>query len=650
MSFLNNIRLKSKLFAVVAFLIAVSLGISGTVYVATQNVAESSQKIMASTERLHHAGRATANLLAYVRYVEFLPLELTAEQRDDFEKRADDELRRLRARMDQFKPAVEAGRIELDNLRSMLAAYERDVHRVVAKMSREKNLDGATKEAFNGDRTVSELRKLLRGLEDRNVGLYTTDAKDLGQKQTSLLRNILIIAGLGCGLGLLAAFTTIVLGITKPLMKIIGVMQALAGGKNDLEVEGTERKDEIGGMARAVEIFRENALERKRLEDEMRREREREKARQGRVEDLITVFRGSISEIRGSLDHQLGTLQASSENLGRIAGEAAQGANTAGSASQEASSNVDHVANAAGELTSASREISTQVHKASESVTQCMLVAEQADQDISSLANLAERIGAIVDIINSIAEQTNMLALNATIESARAGEAGRSFAVVAAEVKALAGQTAKATDEISEQVTAIQAATQQAVGSIRTITAQVSDIQGRTTAIAAAVEEQEASTHEISRAISLASDGSNQVASSVTTMAQSVDQTSEEAGQLRSTSEMLADVAGNLTRTVDGFLHSVAEDVSERRRASRKAIRQVGVVSTRGRRSQTMVLDISTHGLKIEATPELRLGELIEIEWSSGERFRGRSVWIANGQAGVSLESEIPAQLVAEAA
>lgn len=650
MSFLNNIRLKTKLFAVVGFLIAVSLGISATVYVATRSIAESTLQIQASTDRMHHAGRATANLLTYVRYVEFLPLELTREQRADFEGKAEDELKRLRARLDQFKPAVDAGRIELNRAVELIAHYEKEVHRPVAQLAREKNLDEATKVAFNGDTEVTEIRKLLRSLEERNIQLYSQKTKELKDDEASLLRNILIIAGVGSVLGLLAAFTTIVIGVTKPLMKIVELMQALASGKGDVEVQGTDRQDEIGGMARAVEVFRENALERKRLEEEMRRERDREKERQRRVEDLITVFRGSISEIRGTLDHQLGTLQSSSENLGRIAGEAAQGASTAGSASKEASSNVDHVANAAGELTAASREISTQVHKASESVTQCMQVAEQADQDISSLANLAERIGAIVDIINSIAEQTNMLALNATIEAARAGEAGRSFAVVASEVKTLAGQTAKATDEISAQVLSIQTATQQAVGSIRTITAQVSEIQGRTTAIAAAVEEQEASTHEISRAISLASDGSNQVTGSVSTMAHSVDQTNQEAGQLRMTSEMLAEVAGKLTRTVDGFLHSVAEDVSERRRATRKAIRQIGLVSARGRRSQTMVLDISSQGLKIEATPELRLGDFIEIEWSSGERFRGRTVWIANGQAGVSLETEIPAQLVAEAA
>lgn len=309
-----------------------------------------------------------------------------------------------------------------------------------------------------------------------------------------------------------------------------------------------------------------------------------------------------------------------------------------------------HVANAAGELTAASREISTQVHKASRSVTEAMHVAQRADQDVSSLATLAERIGAIVDIINSIAEQTNMLALNATIEAARAGEAGRSFAVVASEVKTLAGQTAKATDEISAQVQAIQQATQQAVNSIRTITNQVSEIQGRTTAIAAAVEEQEASTLEISRAIALASEGSEQVAGSVSTMVQSVEKTNAEAGQLRSISNLIADVSGNLTRTVDGFLHSVAEDVKERRRASRKAIRQIAVVTNRGKRMQTTALDISTSGLRIEAVPGLMLGDMVEIEWATGDRLRGRIVWIRDGQSGIELDAEAPAELIRDAA
>ncbi|MGL5447715.1 MAG: HAMP domain-containing protein, partial [Rhabdaerophilum sp.] len=251
MSFLNNIRLKTKLFAVVGFLIAVSLSISATVYVATRSIAESTQQIQASTDRMHHAGRATANLLAYVRYVEFLPLELTTEQRTDFEGKAEDELRRLRARLGQFKPAVEAGRLEIQRALDLVASYEKDVHRAVAHLAREKNYDGATKIAFNGDAAVTEIRKLMRGLEDRNIQLYSKEAQELKDDEASLMRNIIIITSIGSILGLLSAFTTIVMGVTKPLLKIVELMQALAGGNSDVEVKGTDRQDEIGNMARA---------------------------------------------------------------------------------------------------------------------------------------------------------------------------------------------------------------------------------------------------------------------------------------------------------------------------------------------------------------------------------------------------------------
>jgi len=642
MGILNNIRLKTKLFAVVIFLVAVSASISATVYFSTKGVIETTGQLQAMVERLQNAGRGTANLLAYARAVEFLPLELDAEQRSQFEKLADDELRRFRARIDQIKLAVPADRVDIDQIRDQIGRYEPDIHRKVASLSREKKFDEATKLAFAGDSVIADIRKHLRNIEDRNQALYRAGTEKLEVQEHGLLSTIIVIAVAGCVLGLLAAFTTIVIGITQPLLRLIQAMQSLAAGRTDKEIEGTARKDEIGQMAQTVAVFRENALERARLEGEMRRERDMEKARQSRIDGLITHFRGSIGDIRQLLDGQLDILKSSSSTLGHIAEEASQGANVAGSATSESSENVAHVANAASELTSASREISTQV--------EAMNVAQRADEDVSSLANLAERIGAIVDIINSIAEQTNMLALNATIEAARAGEAGRSFAVVASEVKTLAGQTAKATDEISAQVQAIQQATQHAVNSIRTISNQVSEIQGRTTAIAAAVEEQEASTLEISRAIALASEGSEQVAGSVSTMVKSVEKTNAEAGQLRSISDLIAEVSGNLTRTVDGFLHAVAEDVQERRRAVRKAIRQVAIVTVRGKRMQTMALDISETGLRIEAVPGLQVGDVVDIEWVTGERLRGRLVWLRNGQSGVELDAAMPAQILREAA
>ena len=489
---------------------------------------------------------------------------------------------------------------------------------------------------------LTEKIDLLVKAQLKSASEKITEASSAAQFATLLQMMIAGIIAIFALLGLIFLHRQVL----APLEHIRAVMQDLSGGKLDVDLPEAISKNELGDMARAVVIFRENALERQRLERASRDERKVETARQKRIDDLIGTFRSSISTIRNVLDNQLTAMQQSAGNLSRIAETASDGSSSVQEASSESSSNVSLVASAAGELTSASREISTQVCKAGECVTQAMQVAREADKDISSLATLAERIGAIVDIINSIAEQTNMLALNATIEAARAGEAGRSFAVVASEVKNLAGQTAKATDEISAQVNAIQEATQQAVHSIRTITGTVSEIEGRTMAIAAAVEQQEASTHEISRSISLASNGSSRVASNVRAMAQSVDETSEEARNLRETSERLADVAGDLSRSVDGFLHSVIEDVRERRVATRRAVRQAAIIFSEGRRSATEIHDISETGIRIEAVANLHLGETIEVEWSSGERLKGRTVWIANGFAGVALNEKVSQSII----
>jgi methyl-accepting chemotaxis protein len=434
--------------------------------------------------------------------------------------------------------------------------------------------------------------------------------------------------------------------VIAPLTAMQSVMQSLAGGNHEVEVTGTERQDEIGGMARALEVFRENAAERQRLEQRAQLEREAEIRRQERTDDLIREFRASISGIRETLESQLEAMMSSSENLTNIAMSASEGAHSAQAASSEASTNVGDVASAASELTAASREISTQVHKASECVTRAMNVAREADEGISSLAELADRIGAIVHMINGIAEQTNMLALNATIEAARAGEAGRSFAVVASEVKTLAGQTAKATDEISQQVTSIQSATQGAVQLIRTISGTVSDIQGRTTAIAAAVEEQEASTHEISRSISLASGGSEQVASDVSSMAESVSRTSNEASLLRETTDKLAEIAGALSKSVDSFLEGVTRDVRDRRQAIRRQSRELVLINSGSRRVQSRCVDISEGGICVETDRSVAPSEVIEVEFLSGERIRSRVIWYRDGKAGLRLEQKIPQVLV----
>lgn len=445
-----------------------------------------------------------------------------------------------------------------------------------------------------------------------------------------------------------AALVTVIVGflytarsVIAPLMRIRGAMVRLAGGDVAIDLPDAGKGNEIGEMAQAVATFRENARERQRLENQTRSERALEIERQKTIDELIVRFRAGIREIRATLDNELDTMRASATSLGEIAQLAALGANSARDASGEAFTNVNVVAGAAGELTSASREISTQVHKASEYVSQAMTVAQSTNEDVASLAALADRIGDVVSLINSIAEQTNLLALNATIEAARAGDAGRGFAVVASEVKTLAGQTAKATEEISTQIAAIQAAMQQAVTSIQTITTAVSEIEGRTMAIAAAVEQQEASTLEISRSIELASDGSEQVARNVSEVTGTIDRTHQEARRLSETISLLAQVAGEMSHSVEEFLVTVSADVSERRSASRRQLRQAVIVLSNGRRDVTQLHDISEQGVRIDLVSGLAVGEKVQVEWKTGTVTSGKVVWIENKQAGIAFDARV---------
>jgi methyl-accepting chemotaxis protein len=560
MSILNNFSVKAKLFGIVFFLVLVSLSISGIVFVATQQTIAAGERAVEIEHRLALARKSITSLLAYARAVEFLPLELGEAKRRDFETSAEQEQKALSALLTTLAAGSEVGKPDLREAMLSLGKYDTDFHFPVRDLSRGRKFDDATKIAFAGADLIKLIETNLSRVETLQGKLYQEAVAEMQQKEHALQRMILLVAIAGSFFGFLAAFAVIVFGITRPLTKAIGAIQALAAGNTDLAVEGAERKDEIGDMLRTIAHFRENVLERARLEGQASEERQRDLEQRARIDTLILGFRGSIGEIRATLDREFATLRDASSELSDIASQAAEGANTAQDASQDSASNVHTVAKAAGELTSASREISEQVHMASACVTKANEVARAADQDVSSLANLADRIGAIVDIISSIAEQTNMLALNATIEAARAGEAGRSFAVVASEVKTLAGQTAKATDEISTQVRAIQQATQTAVLSIRTIAGNVGEIEGRTTAIAAAVEEQEASTHEISKSISLASDGSHRVTTSVVSVSSAVEQTSKEAQRMLATTDGLMLVAGTLTRTVDDFLKNVSQD------------------------------------------------------------------------------------------
>jgi methyl-accepting chemotaxis protein len=267
--------------------------------------------------------------------------------------------------------------------------------------------------------------------------------------------------------------------------------------------------------------------------------------------ERFRVITTSLSSASGELE---GTARALSDNAGNTTRLASVVAN----ASEDASNNVQSVASATEELASSVREISAQVQASNRIAASAVTQADETDSRINALSQAASRIGDVIKLITSVAEQTNLLALNATIEAARAGEAGRGFAVVAQEVKALAAQTAKATDEISIQIAGMQTATQEAVGSIKMISSTIGKISEITSAIAAAIEEQGAATQEISSNIQRAAAGTTQVAGTIAEVSQGANQTGAASSQMLSSARQLSESTGSLQSEIDGFLQSIA--------------------------------------------------------------------------------------------
>jgi methyl-accepting chemotaxis protein len=346
--------------------------------------------------------------------------------------------------------------------------------------------------------------------------------------------------------------------VTRPLTKIQDAMHKLAGGDMSAEVSFGERQDEIGALGKATLAFKSSMVEANRLRTEQQESEGRTAAqRKQEMRKLADEFQAAVGGIVGAVSGASGELEAAARTLTKTADTTQQLAGMVTAASDEASANVQSVASAAEEMSGSVTEIGRQVQESSRIAAEAVSQARKTDARITELSSAASRIGDVVKMITAIAEQTNLLALNATIEAARAGEAGRGFAVVASEVKALASQTAKATDEIGTQIAAMQTATQDSVGAIKEIGGTIGRIAEIATTIAAAVEEQGAATQEISRNVHQAAQGTAQVATNITDVNRGANETGTASAQVLGSAQALSRESGHLKAEVEKFVASV---------------------------------------------------------------------------------------------
>jgi methyl-accepting chemotaxis protein len=386
------------------------------------------------------------------------------------------------------------------------------------------------------------------------TGVYIDDLE--AQRWASTKRSLIILAVM---LPLILAISAFVARrITRPLQSMTVAMKDIAGGKLDTEVPGSGRADEVGEMAAAVDIFKSNAAARLNLEAEQKEAAARAATqRKADMHKMADSFEGTVGQIIETVSAHAAQLESSAGTLTSTADRAEELATTVAAASEEASTNVQSVASATEELSSSITEISRQVQDSARMAGEAVNQARTTTDRVSELSNAATRIGDVVELINTIASQTNLLALNATIEAARAGDAGRGFAVVASEVKALAAQTAKATEEIGQQIGSIQTATKDSVHAIRDISDTIERLSEVSSAIAAAVEEQGAATQEIARNVQQAAHGTHQVSANIADVQRGATETGASSSEVLSAAQSLAAESGRLKREVSQFLGSV---------------------------------------------------------------------------------------------
>ena len=563
MSFLNNLRMVFKVGLIALVMAAVMIGLIS--YMASKMSAideaysdivkrvDTSTTVMARTTRRGETYRGAAfalltettdagnaKRLKATREMSAQVLEGLAKVKADLPEKA----AQLGEQIEQFKHAF--------------ATCTPSIEAAAAATTAEANAKAAEKLRTECDGILEDAVTAQIKLTDEIVAFAKATADEQHAATTAQIRTVLILSVVSAVASLAFAFAIGVFGISRPLGALVALLQRMARGE-DVEMTALARKDEVGDTARGVEAVKQMLAKRAKAEAEAKVKQDLVAAelRKSEMHKLADQFERAVGEIVETVSSASTELEASASTLTNTSGRTQELTTMVAAASEEASTNVQSVASASEELSSSVNEISRQVQESARMASGAVDQARTTTERVSELSKAASRIGDVVELINTIAGQTNLLALNATIEAARAGEAGRGFAVVASEVKALAEQTAKATGEIGQQVSGIQAATHDSVSAIKDISGTIERLSEISSAIAAAVEEQGAATQEISRNVQQAAQGTREVSSHITDVQRGASETGSASSQVLSAAQSLSSDSNRLKLEVDRFLDTV---------------------------------------------------------------------------------------------
>jgi methyl-accepting chemotaxis protein len=470
----------------------------------------------------------------------------------------------------RFVELIALQRNYLDNFRLYAAPTQWDLHAdtqsdgAMAEVDRMRRIAIASPQTgdtggVEGDQWFSAISKkinLMKQVEDR----VATDLRALAvELEQAAFMGVLTFALVSLALVIVGGGLLFI--VTRDILHAVGglttVMGTLAQGDNAVEITGVERGDEIGQMAKAVQVFKENMIRNEELVAEQQQEHAVREARARKLEQLANDFDASVGDVLRAVSAAATQMDATAKTMSQTAEQTVQQTTTVAAASEEASVNVQTVASASEELSASIEEITRQVTDSARITSEAVAQAENTNVAMTGLNDAAQRIGDVVGLINDIASQTNLLALNATIEAARAGEAGKGFAVVASEVKNLATQTAKATEDISGQISAMQSETSGAVDALSGIAKTIETVNEIATTISSAVEQQSAATQEIGRNVDQAAQGTQEVSRNITIINQATSETGASATQVMSAAGELAQQSATLKATVEKFLGDV---------------------------------------------------------------------------------------------